>query len=201
MQRKKPQLNEYFSSIHFSENLANPELWIRKAEELLVAARILEAYVGRYWSKTRIDKNGRLAHLPRGKGRHVFGPYFLLIAYAIEDYFKALLVHKNQKSLDNKILKNIPPYINTHDLLQLARKVGMTVTMPEEDLLVRLSRNSIWKARYPVPTGPNGIAATQKFSDGKTYLTDYFGPKDISLIHSFLDRLVKNIEETMHHVS
>ena len=177
MKTKTPRLDQYPLFIQFSENLANPELWIRKAEELLVAAAILEAYVVRYWSKVRVSKQGRLTHLPRGK--HVQGPYSLLIAYAIEDYFKALLVSKNPGGFRNRLLNDIPSYMKTHDLLQLGRNVGMTFTMVEEDLLVRLSRNSIWAARYPVPTGPTGISAIRQFSDGKTYLTAYFGPKDI----------------------
>jgi hypothetical protein len=199
MKRKTPRLDQYPLFIQFSENLADPELWIRKAEELLVAARILEAYVVRYWSKVRVGKDGRLAHLPRGK--HVQGPYSLLIAYAIEDYFKALLVYKNQGAFRNRLLNDIPSYFKTHDLLQLGRDVGMTFTIVEEDLLVRLSRNSTWAARYPVPTVPTGIAAMRQFSDGKTYLTAYFRPEDVDRIHRFLDRLVKLIERAMHHVS
>lgn len=199
MKRKKPKLDQNPLFIQFSENLANPELWIGKAEELLVAARILEAYVVRYWSKVRVGKDGRLTRLPRGK--HVQGPYSLLIAYAIEDYLKALLVYKNQGRFRNRLLSDIPSYIKTHDLLQLGRDVGMTFTIIEEDLLVRLSRNSLWAARYPVPTGPTGVAAVRQFSDGKTYLTAYFGPEDVDRIHRFLDRLVKLIEETRHHVS
>jgi hypothetical protein len=199
MKRKTPRLDQYPLFIQFSENLANPELWIRKAKELLVAARILEAYVVRYWSKVRVSKDRRLTRLPRGK--YVQGPYSLLIAYAIEDYFKALLVYKNQGSFRNRLLNDIPSYIKTHDLLQLGRDVGMTFTIVEEDLLVRLSRNSTWAARYPVPTGPTGIAAMRQFSDGKTYLTAYFGPEDVDRIHRFLDRLVKLIEGAMHYVS
>jgi hypothetical protein len=181
--------------------MGNPELWIRKAKELLAAAGILEAYIVRYWSAVRVDKNGRLDRLSRGKGRHIHGAYFLLIAYAMEDYFKALLIHKNRESLCNRLLSDIPEYIKTHDLLQLARNVGMTVTMLEEDLLVRLSRNSIWAARYPVPTGPNGIAALRQFSNRKTYLMAYFGPEDVDRIRGFLDRLHKDVEKAMQYDS
>jgi len=198
---KKPRLDQYPLLIQFSENLANPVLWIQKAEELLVSVKILEAYVIRYWKKIRLGKDGRLTCLPRGKGKYVHGPYFLLVAYAIEDYFKALLVHKNRESLRNKVLNDIPSYIKTHDLLLLARNVGMTCTIVEEDLLVRLSKNSLWAARYPVPTGPNAIAAMRKFSDGRTYLTAYFGPEDADRIRAFIDRLRKYCEKAMHHDS
>jgi hypothetical protein len=58
-----------------------------------------------------------------------------------------------------------------------------------EELLSRLSRNSIWAARYPVPTEPDAIRAMEQFSDGQSYLNAYFGPKDFDRIHQFLNCL------------
>lgn len=183
---KKLQPHEVQLAIQFSERLADAELWIGKAEELLAAAKILEADVVRYWSKVHV-KDGRVVSVPCRK--NVQGPYFLLTAYGLENYFKALLVCKNRQSFRNKLLTKIPDYIKEHDLLRLARKVSMKLTLLEEDLLSRLSRNSIWEARYPVPTGPNGITAIQQFSDGKTYLVAYFRPEDVDQIHGFVNRL------------
>jgi hypothetical protein len=126
--------------------------------------------------------------------RFLQGPYFLLIAYALENYFKARLVHRNQESFRNRLLIKIPNYINQHDLLRLAQAVEMELTVSEEELLFRLSNNSIWAARYPVPAGPNGIITAQKFSDGKSHLTAYLGPRDIDRIHEFIDRCRERVK-------
>jgi hypothetical protein len=183
---KKLEPHEVQLAIQFSERLADAELWIGKAEELLSAARILEVDVVQYWSEVHVN-DGRVVSVPRRK--NIQGPYFLLTAYGLENYFKALLVHKHRRSFRNKLLTKIPDYIKEHDLLRLAGEVAMKLTVLEEDLLFRLSRNSIWAARYPVPTGPNGITAIRQFSNGKMYLVAYFRPEDVDQINGFVNRL------------
>jgi len=173
-------------SIQFSEQLANPDLWIGMAEELLAAAKLLEVDIVQYWSEVHVE-DGRVVRTACRKNVH--GAYSLLTAYALENYFKALLVHKNRESFRNKLLTRIPRYIKQHDLLRLAREVSMKLTIVEEDLLSRLSRSSMWAARYPIPTGPTAITAIRLFSDGKTYLVAYFRPEDIGLVHAFVNRL------------
>jgi hypothetical protein len=184
MPKKKGNLDVY-GAIQFSERLSDTGLWIEKAEELLAAAEILEVEVRKYWKGILFEATGLIDAPSR---RLLQGPYFLLMAYALENYFKALLVHRNKESFRNRLLFKIPNYINQHDLLRLANKVGMKLSVPEEKLLFRLSNNSIWAARYPVPIDPNGIITTHKFSDGKWHLTAYLGPKDIDLIHQVIER-------------
>ena len=70
----------------------------------------------------------------------------------------------------------------------------MKLNVPEEELLFRLSNNSIWAGRYPVPADPNGIITVRKFSDGKSRLTAYLGPQDIDRIHAFIERCRKVIK-------
>ncbi|MCX5886547.1 MAG: hypothetical protein NT096_11675 [Proteobacteria bacterium] len=183
---KKLQHHEFQLAIQFSEELTNTDLWIDMAELLLAAAKLLEAEVIQYWSEVRVEA-GQVVSTPSRKNVH--GPYFLLTAYALENYFKALLVHKNRESFRNRLLTKIPNYIKAHDLLGLARKVSMKLTIVEEDLLSRLSRSSMWAARYPIPTGPTAITAIRLFSDGKTYLVAYFRPEDIGLVRAFVNRL------------
>lgn len=182
----KLQPHEFQLAIQFSERLADPELWISMAEELLAAARILQVDVVQYWSEVHVE-GVRVVSAPCRKS--VQGAYFLLTAYALENYFKALLMHKNRETLRNRLLTKIPNYVKQHDLLQLASEVGIKLTVIEEDLLCRLSRNSMWAGRYPVPTGPNSISAIRQFSDGKTYLVAYFSPADIDRVNDFVDRL------------
>ena len=98
-------------------------------------------------------------------------------------------MHGDRKSLRNRLLRALPPFLKEHDLIKLARRVKFPLSVLEEELLTRLSRNSVWAACYPVPTGPNGIRAMQEFSDGRSYLTAYFGPTDVDRPKQFMDRL------------
>jgi hypothetical protein len=107
------------------------------------------------------------------------GPYFVLIAYAIENLFKATLVHLNRESLRNRLLSSLPRYISEHDLIKLAHRVAFSVSVPDEDLLARLTRNSVLAGRYPVPTGPDGFRALEQYSDGLVYFTAFLLPRTL----------------------
>lgn len=194
MPKKKLRPEQYPLAIQFSEQLTRIDLWMSKAEELLAAARLLEAEVLAYWSEVKV-KGDRIVSAPARKS--IQGPYCMLVAYAIENYCKALLIHKNRDSFRNRLLSEIPDYIREHDLLKLVRKVGLDLAVPEEELLSRLSRNSIWAARYPVPTGPDGIRAMERFSDGRAYLTAYFAPNDVNRVHEFVDRLREHVRDEL----
>jgi len=190
MSKKIRQPNLTPQAIQFSQQLTNTGFWIDKADELLTAADILEGEVVQYWAEIGI-KDGQVVGTP--KRRNIQGPYFLLIAYSLENYLKALLIHRNLRSLKNRLLSSLPDYIKEHNLVQLARRVNLSISVQEEELLSRLSRNSMWAARYPVPTSPDGLAAIKEFSNGKAYLVAYFGPQDVNLIKKFTDRLQKHV--------
>ncbi len=73
-------------AVQFSQRLADPQLWVRKAEELLAAARLLEPEIQAQWAEVKVE--GR--RITRTSGRiNIQGPYFVLIAYAVENLFKA----------------------------------------------------------------------------------------------------------------
>lgn len=190
MSKKKLPPDKYSFAIQFSQRLINVNLWIEKAEELLAAAQVLEAQVDAWWSTVHLEDGQFVGPQAR---KNIQAPYFMLLAYAIENYLKALVVHRNRESLRNIMLAEIPKYIKGHDLVKLARKINFELAVHEEELLTRLSRNSIWDARYPVPMDSAGIRSTQEFSDGKAYFIAYFGPQDVKRIHLFLDRLCAHV--------
>lgn len=186
MAKRKIDPNHIYDAIAFSERLIDTGSWIKKADELLSAARILEKDIVAYWSAMSIE-NGRVVGILDRK--LVQGPYFLLVAYALENYFKALLIHRNKESLKNRLLSALPDYLKKHDLIELARDIQLELDIAEEELLLRLGRNSIWAARYPVPTGPGALVAMARYFDGKHYLIAYLGPNDVSRVHNFIERL------------
>jgi hypothetical protein len=156
------------------------------ADDLIAAANILEVEVIKYWSEIQVE-NDRIIKTPNRK--YVQGPFSLLIAYALENYFKALLIHRNQKDLKGWLLTKLPTYLSQHDLVKLASKLKFKLDISEQELLYRLSRSSIWAARYPIPIGSEALTNVKKFSDGRSYLIAYYAPQDINRIHNFIDRL------------
>jgi len=195
MAKKKLKPNRYPLAIQFSERFRRTDLWIAKGEELLTAAKILEADLKPKWSKVRVKKNKVVS---AATGLDVQSVYSMLIAYSIENFCKVLLIHRNRESLKNRLLTKIPNYIKEHDLQKLVNAIQLKLSVHEQELLTRLSRNSIWAARYPVPTEPNGIQTIEQFSNGRNYLTAYFGPRDFDRIQRFLDRLRKYVQAELN---
>lgn len=177
--------------IQFSERLLEFHGWIKKAEDLLAAASLLESEIRQMWAETEIDSGS----VVRTSGRaNVQASHFMLNAYAMENYFKALLLYRNRESRQNRLIRRLPSYLKQHDLIKLAKEAKLSLSVPEEELLARLSRDSIWAARYPVPTEPNAIRAMQQFSNGRSYLIAYYGPKDIDRLQDFMSRLRSIVE-------
>ncbi|MCJ7508031.1 MAG: hypothetical protein MUO85_04780, partial [candidate division Zixibacteria bacterium] len=186
------QPNQLLQAIQYSEQLADTGLWIRKADELISAANFLEAEVLKFWSEIKIENNQPVSNPNR---KCLQEAYLLLIAYALENLLKALLIHQNQATLKGFLHLRIPEYLWSHDLIELASKIRFNIDVFEEELLLRLSRYSIWAARYPVPTGPDGLANMEKLSDGKAHFIAYYSPKDIDTIHNIINRLRKEVEK------
>jgi len=173
--------------IDFSNRLTDTKLWIMKADELIAAANVLEVEVEKYWSEIQIGEHNQPVNTSGRKD--IQGAFSLLIAYALENYFKALLVYRNQKNLKGWLLTKLPRYLNQHDLIKLASKLRFKLDISEEELLCRLSRSSIWAARYPIPIEPESLANMKNFSTGQSYFIAYYAPQDIKRIHDFVDRL------------
>ncbi len=184
-----PNLSE---AIEFSHRLIDTSLWIRNAEELQAAAAVLEIDIRLYWSECRVKDNHDIQVSNR---KYVQGPYSMLMAYSLENYFKAIIIHDKSDSLRGILLTNLPRYLNDHNLVQLAKQAKVTLDISEEELLNRLSRFSTWAGRYPIPTGPNALTTMQKLSDGKTYLAAYLAPHDIDRINKFIARLRTTLTE------
>jgi hypothetical protein len=172
-------------AIDYSQRLLDSTGWIRCADSLLAAARLLEVEIEEQWSHLKVDQGQIVATSGRTA---VSGPYFLLVAFALENFFKAVLLNAERPTLRNKLISSIPAFINEHDLLKLASAAKLSVFPEEEDLLRRLSRNSVWAGRYPVPTGPTAVQAVELYSDGRAYLTAYFASSDIERLRRLILR-------------
>jgi hypothetical protein len=191
MANNLPTPAQRMQQIDFSNRLTDTSLWIRMADELIDAANVLEADVVKYWSEIQLDEHNHPVKTSNRK--YVQGSYSLLIAYTLENYFKALLIHQNQKDLKGWLLTKLPGYLNDHVLGRLASKSKFKLDTSEEELLCRLSRSSIWASRYPIPLEPKKLANVEKLSNGQYYLTPYYAPQDIKRIHDFVDRIRNHV--------
>lgn len=185
-QKNRLKPNQLFQSIQFAERLTDTRLWIDKADELISAAKFLEAEVQKFWSEIKIENN-QIVSIPNRKCFQE--AYLLLIAYAFENFLKALLIHRKQETLRGRLHLRLPKYLKEHNLIKLALSAKFTINLSEEELFHRLSRFSIWKARYPIPLCYGALANIEMLSDEKAHFTDYYKPQDIGTIHSIIDRL------------
>lgn len=190
MRKQKLQPHQVLRAIQFSERLVDAGLWIRSAEELEAAAAVLEPEIRRYWAEVKVE-NCRVVQVPQRKC--VQSQYLMLMAYALENYFKAILIHHNIDSLRGRLLSDLPCYIRSHNLVSLAREANIQLNTSEEELLCRLSRYSTWAARYPVPTDSDSLKAEKELSGGRTYLMACYYPTDLDRILCFAGRLRETV--------
>ncbi len=199
---KKNLLREYPQLVvQYLYGLLNPRSWVEKADEMLEAAKILELQLRKYWSvvvtdakEGRYDKGGEQPHVPPA---NLHGPYFILISYALENLFKAIIIIRRRDEISSQFLETgrLPRLVKEHNLVKLSKSANIPVNVGEEDVLTRLSRQSAWKSRYPVPVELNDIQNVIRYSDGKPYFIDYYAPGDIDQINAIVQKVRSQITE------
>jgi len=204
MGKKKPAGQEIILLVDYLERLLNWKLWIDKADELLAGSKALETLVRNRWNVIKDDfKEGRYSEggkTPHRLPQNLQGPYFMLVAYALENLFKAVIVQQQEKKVREQVLntRRLPKIIEGHDLVALAQAVGLAINVSEEDLLTRLCWNSIWAGRYPVPVDCGGLRNVKVYSDGKAYLTAYFSPNDVERLNALIERVKTHVRSVLH---
>jgi len=113
--------------------------WIMKARDLLESAKLIEPEVVRYWDNSReVLKTKSGQFLPD----YYLGTYFMLIAYAVENIFKAVIVRNNSVDYKEKFKQTpkFPKELQSHSLVELAKKAGYSFIYTKriflDDLLV-----------------------------------------------------------------
>jgi hypothetical protein len=202
--------------IEYSNRISNPSFWIEKARELIAAAEFIEPSINVYWrsvrnkrekeimsetSKTEEDKplmvpvylmiEPKLSET--GVEKLLQSPYFMLMAFSFENYFKAIIVAGNDYSGELLGSGKIPGVLKNHDLVKLAEITGLALNDVELSLLTRLSVNSIWQGRYPAPANCVELN-NMPIKQGKSVFTAYLSPDDIGNLHTFIRRLVAYVD-------
>ena len=175
------------------ENAAFSELqWIRKAKSLYEAAKKLEAEVVSIWENRQAHAKDVSVRLTAD---HYQGPYFMLIAFAVENLLKAAAVASSREKYRSQFRrsKRFPKELKKHDLVKLAELVALSFNAEDEDLLRRLTRSAVWYGRYPIPLNYAKMSGDEQFTDGNEYLVSWFGEDDIHRLNKFVLNLPKRL--------
>jgi hypothetical protein len=129
MVKKNPIKQHSQFVVMYLENLLNPLLWIDNANQLHEACKILELKLREYWSvissnniKERYDNTEVTTIEPPP---NIFSPYFILISYSLEDYFKAIIVRDRKDEVSAQFFQHgmLPPLLKEHNLKLLSKKL------------------------------------------------------------------------------
>ena len=184
----------------YLEQALDWQLWVKSADDLLAASEKLEPSIKRYWlAATGNLKEGRYSEPKKKPGRSLQAIYSMLVAYAIENLYKASLILQNKKQYEQDILRErgLPSEIKTsrHDLLGLVHKLNLNIDADETNLLLRLSRNSYWQGRYPVPVKAKGLNSVIKDDNRNIHFVAFLAPDDIQKLKLLIKRIKKNIKD------
>ena len=208
MPKKKMTNTDFMYLIQYLEQALDWQLWVKSADDLLAASEKLEPSIKKYWSvamenlkKEREDlKEGRYSEPKEKPGHYLQAIYSMLVAYAIENLYKASLILQNKKQYEQDILRErgLPRELKTqkHDLLGLVRKLNLDIDTDEINLLLRLSRNSYWQGRYPVPTKAKDLNSVV-MHDGIPHFVACLTPGDFTKIESLISRIKEHIKDNI----
>ena len=132
-------------------SVKHPRAWLRAGQRLLAGADAIilseEPNSQRFWQELhRVGKEGGSLD-PNEFPTPDFAAAFLLMAYAAENFLKGNAVAKGLVQFDGT---NLPTKLKSHDLTNLHKFAGSTISSPPW-LLDLLTYCSTWYSRYPVP--------------------------------------------------
>lgn len=172
----------------YRDTLSDPQRWRDKARDLLDAAACLEPRVEQAWA----------AHREKGQsaGRHfhdVYGPYFMLVAFALENLCKAVLVHQRRSELPDVLVK-LPRFLNSHDLPDMLKQISVSV--PDGYLagvFARLKRAALWAGRYPVPTEADELLT----GIHRDVVLDLYTADDVNDLRHLVAEVQRHVEKVL----
>jgi hypothetical protein len=141
----------------------DPKFWWRKANNLRRVARTLyratipdirRYNLARQTALKRLARRGRKTAVVRCREPEIT-PIFMLHGFALENAFKAVVIHQERSLISRKKLSD---KLHEHDLIKLAQLAKVPLSSQEKQILHWISEVVRWKARYPTPTGAKYLA-------------------------------------------
>ena len=153
------------------ETAHNPLAWYYTAETLFRSSEFILGGLQNGPAATRLAENGLMdSH---------YNSYGLLLGYALENILKGLWVSKGGVLVDQQNPGKLVRIdgVADHNLLPLARKVGVTLSTGEKDVVNRLSYWITAAGRYPVPLRAVDMKSREVSGRGKV-APGYFSADD-----------------------
>ena len=165
----------------FSESVLNAEVWFHTADELIVAMKLLEPQVKRYWDPDPqiVDQK---SEVPRYAYLNVASVHMMLAGFAIENLCKGYLAGRlSPKEREEVKAGVLPKSLKSHHILNLIEQTGMILCVVEKYLVVRLTEAVLWLGRYP-------SATSHEWFDGFALINC-----DIEYIETLLEKLRRHV--------
>lgn len=158
----------------------DPASWYERSDGLVAAATTL-------WPKVLAMlslREGDLLFPNQLKDFAQHGPPFLLLAaFAVENALKGTkvkqILSRGGEPAFSKAKKNDPNRVWDHELVELAKDVGLVMDQQDEAMLHVLTRNIQWAGRYP------GTEASRP----EAWFVPRYGSDDLARISSLVERI------------
>jgi hypothetical protein len=173
----------------FNRNGNMPLAWEMTADNLLVSADILKA------EREKIE----LSEISAGS---LIPPSFVTLSvelmlrgFAVECLFKGIWLARGNKIAENGKFKGIPGIKKTHDLVNIAEKIGFPLSSNEKDILIRLTTYATGGGRYPISTSYEK-SKIRKWDDGSIHPPSIWRiPDDYDCLKYLVNNLKKEIRK------
>lgn len=173
----------------YQDTLLGTSSWLNKAVALLDSAALLEPNVNDFWQTWHRHLKDKFVRMKSDK---YIGVYLMLISFAVENLFKAIIVQeKRSEIIDELIRGRLPKILKSHDLIALSQLAEFPIkNQLYEDLLHRLCRSAVWHGRYPIPLDYRS-GRSARFLNGKEYTISLDREIDLDLVKE----LIKDIKQ------
>ena len=154
--------------------------WLAVAREHLIAAEALGTCLRESGAAERIQAQGHVGRLGMMRG------CMLLMAFALENAIKGVIVARGGLSVDDKGKLSWPKQCGLrtgHELVPLASAAGLENSESEQSLLERLSEYSVWAGKYSIPN------KREHFSERARGRRKLHWPEDLRTAQALLARI------------
>ncbi|MFK7848906.1 MAG: hypothetical protein AB8G77_26705 [Rhodothermales bacterium] len=134
------------------------KVWRSKAHDMRQSAELLAQYDAEVFEKVFKDREQ-----PRLPPFWTAGPARMMMGFALENLFKALLL-KNPEHLRNAFSKegNLSWGKDGHNLIKLSEEAGFNWGKKEQRYLELWQMCATWAGRYPLPSNENQLPRQRK---------------------------------------
>jgi hypothetical protein len=184
----------------FAEVVVNPKQWLGSASEHLFAAQIMLPHIN---DRLQLMQDAMLEQKAISLNPSLTSSYLLHCALAIENSIKAQIssVHFVHLKSEIKSKSKTPKILLGHDLVDLAKRINLPLSIDQEYAFRFLTRHGIWAGKYPQPVKHGDESPTEKLSDGNYYMMGGYNPNVIPSYFEFCLNFYNEAREKVNKLS